>query len=89
MKTEKCYDATLFRLVVVYCRVTSFFRFQKFFYMRLKIFICTASSKKFDYDLVVLGGGSGGLACAKEAADLGGKVAVLDYVEPSPSVKYF
>ncbi|XP_024131595.1 thioredoxin reductase 2, tandem duplicate 2 [Oryzias melastigma] len=38
---------------------------------------------KHDYDLVVIGGGSGGLACSKEAAQLGQKVAVLDYVEPS------
>uniref|UniRef100_A0A8C0AHP3 thioredoxin-disulfide reductase (NADPH) n=1 Tax=Bos mutus grunniens TaxID=30521 RepID=A0A8C0AHP3_BOSMU len=36
------------------------------------------------YDLLVIGGGSGGLACAKEAAQLGKKVAVVDYVEPSP-----
>ncbi|KFP16812.1 hypothetical protein Z169_05485, partial [Egretta garzetta] len=39
---------------------------------------------KNDYDLLVIGGGSGGLACAKEAAQFGRKVAVLDYVEPSP-----
>uniref|UniRef100_A0A673VAC2 thioredoxin-disulfide reductase (NADPH) n=1 Tax=Suricata suricatta TaxID=37032 RepID=A0A673VAC2_SURSU len=39
---------------------------------------------KQDYDLLVIGGGSGGLACAKEAAQLGKKVAVVDYVEPSP-----
>uniref|UniRef100_A0A8C6NMG2 Thioredoxin reductase 2 n=1 Tax=Nothobranchius furzeri TaxID=105023 RepID=A0A8C6NMG2_NOTFU len=39
--------------------------------------------KQYDYDLVVIGGGSGGLACSKEAAQLGQKVAVLDYVEPS------
>ncbi|XP_049695272.1 thioredoxin reductase 2, mitochondrial isoform X2 [Helicoverpa armigera] len=38
----------------------------------------------FDYDLAVIGGGSGGLACAKEAVNLGAKVAVLDYVTPSP-----
>lgn len=37
-----------------------------------------------EYDLVVLGGGSGGLAAAKEAAGLGAKVAVLDYVTPTP-----
>ncbi|XP_017778734.1 PREDICTED: thioredoxin reductase 1, mitochondrial isoform X2 [Nicrophorus vespilloides] len=37
-----------------------------------------------EYDLVVVGGGSGGLACAKEAANLGAKVAVLDYVIPTP-----
>uniref|UniRef100_A0A8C5HC75 thioredoxin-disulfide reductase (NADPH) n=1 Tax=Gouania willdenowi TaxID=441366 RepID=A0A8C5HC75_GOUWI len=39
--------------------------------------------RKCEYDLVVIGGGSGGLACSKEAAQLGLKVAVLDYVEPS------
>jgi thioredoxin reductase (NADPH) len=36
------------------------------------------------YDLVVVGGGSGGLACAKESVQCGAKVAVLDYVTPSP-----
>uniref|UniRef100_A0A9J7XJD3 Thioredoxin reductase 2 n=1 Tax=Cyprinus carpio carpio TaxID=630221 RepID=A0A9J7XJD3_CYPCA len=47
--------------------------------------ICTRNftAGKFDYDLVVIGGGSGGLACSKEAAQLGQRVAVLDYVEPS------
>ncbi|XP_036383029.1 thioredoxin reductase 2, tandem duplicate 2 [Megalops cyprinoides] len=39
---------------------------------------------KYDYDLVVIGGGSGGLACSKEAAQFGKKVAVLDYVDPTP-----
>jgi thioredoxin reductase (NADPH) len=39
---------------------------------------------KYDYDLVVIGGGSGGLACSKEAAAFGAKVAVLDFVKPSP-----
>uniref|UniRef100_A0A8D2N4E5 thioredoxin-disulfide reductase (NADPH) n=1 Tax=Zonotrichia albicollis TaxID=44394 RepID=A0A8D2N4E5_ZONAL len=42
------------------------------------------SRGKNEYDLLVIGGGSGGLACAKEAAQFGKKVAVLDYVEPSP-----
>ena len=32
----------------------------------------------------VVGGGSGGLAAAKEAANLGKKVALCDYVQPSP-----
>ncbi|KAI5716191.1 hypothetical protein M8J76_002464 [Diaphorina citri] len=41
-------------------------------------------SHKYDYDLLVLGGGSGGLAAAKEAAAHGRKVIVLDYVIPSP-----
>ena len=31
-------------------------------------------SHDFNFDLAVLGGGSGGLACAKEAAKLGAKV---------------
>ena len=46
----------------------------------------TASSPEcaeYDYDLVVIGGGSGGLACAKEAARLGQRVACLDFVKPS------
>ncbi|XP_035960109.2 thioredoxin reductase 2, mitochondrial isoform X3 [Halichoerus grypus] len=44
----------------------------------------SAATGRQDYDLLVIGGGSGGLACAKEAAQLGKKVAVVDYVEPSP-----
>ncbi|XP_066554463.1 thioredoxin reductase 3 [Amia ocellicauda] len=38
----------------------------------------------YDYDLIVIGGGSGGLACSKEASVLGKKVMVLDYVVPTP-----
>ncbi|KAJ7353844.1 thioredoxin reductase [Desmophyllum pertusum] len=41
-------------------------------------------SENYTYDLIVVGGGSGGLACSKEAANLGRKVAVLDFVKPSP-----
>ncbi|OII75895.1 thioredoxin reductase [Cryptosporidium andersoni] len=37
----------------------------------------------FMYDLIVIGGGSGGLAAAKEAARLGKKVVLFDYVKPS------
>jgi thioredoxin reductase (NADPH) len=39
---------------------------------------------KYDYDLVVIGGGSGGLACSKEAAKHGARVACLDFVQPTP-----
>lgn len=40
---------------------------------------------KYDYDLVVIGGGSGGLAASKQAAAMGAKVAVCDFVVPSPA----
>lgn len=39
----------------------------------------------FDYDLLVIGGGSGGLAAAKRAADHGKNVALCDFVQPSPA----
>lgn len=43
-----------------------------------------AISSRYDYDVFVIGGGSGGLACAKEAAALGATVGLCDYVRPSP-----
>lgn len=43
------------------------------------------SSHGFDYDLVVIGGGSGGLAMGKKAAKLGAQVCMLDFVKPSPA----
>jgi thioredoxin reductase (NADPH) len=39
---------------------------------------------EFDYDVIVVGGGSGGLAAAREVAAAGGRVMLLDHVEPSP-----
>lgn len=40
--------------------------------------------RNYDYDLLVIGGGSGGLACSKEASSLGARVALCDFVKPSP-----
>ena len=37
----------------------------------------------YDYDVVVIGGGSGGLAFSKAAAALGARTCVLDFVKPS------
>jgi len=39
----------------------------------------------YQYDLFVIGGGSGGLSASKEAAYLGAKVGLADFVKPSPS----
>ena len=41
-------------------------------------------TKNYDYDLFVIGGGSGGLSAARKSAELGAKVAVADYVTPTP-----
>ena len=43
-----------------------------------------SKSESFEYDLIVVGGGSGGLAASKEAAKFGLKTAVFDYVKPTP-----
>lgn len=40
---------------------------------------------EYNYDLFVIGGGSGGVAASKAAADLGAKTAVADFVKPSPA----
>jgi hypothetical protein len=36
------------------------------------------------YDVIVIGGGTGGLSFAQEARKLGMTVALFDYVQPSP-----
>jgi len=43
------------------------------------------AAEEFDYDFFVIGGGSGGIACSKAAADLGAKTACADFVKPSPA----
>ncbi len=43
-----------------------------------------AAEPTYDFDIFVIGGGSGGLALAKEAASLKAKVGLADFVKPSP-----
>ena len=38
----------------------------------------------YDYDVFVIGGGSGGVACANAAATFGKRVALADFVPPTP-----
>ena len=40
--------------------------------------------QEFNYDLFVIGGGSGGLAAASAAAAEGASVGLADFVKPSP-----
>lgn len=42
-----------------------------------------SGSVEYDYDYIVIGGGPGGMASAKEAASCGARVLLLDYVKPS------
>jgi heterodisulfide reductase subunit A-like polyferredoxin len=49
-----------------------------------KALLTTTMATEYEYDYVVIGGGSGGLASAKKAASYGAKVALFDYVKPSP-----
>lgn len=41
-------------------------------------------TETYDYDLFVIGGGSGGIAAAKKARSYGKKVGLADFVKPSP-----
>ncbi len=45
---------------------------------------CPVLNPRYEVDVLVIGGGSGGLACAREAAALGAKTVLLDFVPPSP-----
>lgn len=44
----------------------------------------SAPSHGYDYDIFVIGGGSGGISCARTASALGKKVALADFVPPTP-----
>jgi thioredoxin reductase (NADPH) len=41
--------------------------------------------QEFDFDLFVIGGGSGGLSAVQAAQKLGAKVGLADFVKPSPA----
>lgn len=69
---------------VVKCASIMMIRSESSLTDRFLILFSVLDGEKYEYDLVVIGGGSGGLACAKEAAQFGAKVAVLDFVKPSP-----
>ena len=43
------------------------------------------SQPNFDYDLFVIGGGSGGISAARYACEAGKKVGIADFVKPSPA----
>ena len=42
------------------------------------------SQPQYDYDIFVIGGGSGGLSCAIRASNAGKRVAIADFVPPTP-----
>ena len=44
----------------------------------------STKTHNYEYDLFVIGGGSGGLSTARAAAELGVKVACADFVKPTP-----
>ena len=43
-----------------------------------------APMDEYEFDVFVIGGGSGGLALAKEVSSYGARVGLADYVKPSP-----
>jgi thioredoxin reductase (NADPH) len=43
------------------------------------------SQSTYDYDIFVIGGGSGGVSCAVKAAGKGKRVGLADFVPPTPS----
>jgi thioredoxin/glutathione reductase (selenoprotein) len=57
---------------------------QKYINFYLKFSKRMVSTTNYQYDLFVIGGGSGGLSASKEAANLGVKVGLADYVKPTP-----
>lgn len=68
---------TKFKLFVDNCKIFPF-----------KLYSTTTTAmapveEEYDYDFVIIGGGSGGMAAAKEASKHGLKTALFDYVKPT------
>lgn len=62
-------------------KIQNFPKSQKYINLYLKY---SRRMFSYQYDLFVIGGGSGGLAASKEAANLGAKVGLADFVKPTP-----
>lgn len=50
-----------------------------------KVSAMVEKTHPYEYDLFVIGGGSGGISAARHASQLGKKVALADFVKPSPA----
>ena len=50
-----------------------------------RYFTTEASQHQYDYDLFVIGGGSGGISAARHASQSGKKVGLADFVKSTPS----
>lgn len=48
----------------------------------------TPEAHNFEFDFFVIGGGSAGISAAREAAKLGAKVGLCDFVVPSGVGKF-
>ena len=63
-------------------KIHNFHKSEKYINLYLKY---SRRMLSYQYDLFVIGGGSGGLSASKEAASLGAKVGLADFVKPSPT----
>ena len=59
------------------------YRFSEIYIKYFNIYVIKRM-KLYQYDLFVIGGGSGGIAASKEAANYGARVGIADYVKPTP-----